>query len=139
MKSVLLAVVAVMAMAGCATGVEDPQPAPKVATAGNPAPPETFSADLDTSKPDPLLIDNGLNVDIGATEDIPSPPVEQDDKIDQFKQSDAIKFQAPSPHTCAQPGQSCCPRPDGYPGAQRASEQEGRSSSRGAAASCTQT
>lgn len=94
MKNLLLAVVAVMAMAGCATGVEDPQPADKVASPGNPAPPETFSADLDTSKPDPLLLDNGLNVDIGATEDLPTPPQELA-PIDPLRQSDVLKFQNP--------------------------------------------
>lgn len=94
MKNLLLAVVAVMAMAGCATGVEDPQPADKVATPGNPAPPETFSADLDTSKPDPLLLDNGLNVDLGLTEDLPTPPQEIA-PIDPLRASDDLKMDAP--------------------------------------------
>lgn len=57
-----LAVVALMAVgaAGCATGVEDPQPPAPTPTKSNPPPAQPFAADdIDTSTPDPNQIGNG--------------------------------------------------------------------------------
>ena len=56
----LLVVAAVALMAGCATGVEDPQPTPAPPTKEHAPPVKTFSAtDVDNSTIDPAQLNNG--------------------------------------------------------------------------------
>jgi hypothetical protein len=87
---------------GCATGVEDPQPAPPPAQQSNPAPVTPFAADLETDEsgpPDPNLIDNGFTAPKPDLEKV-SPPVPVNEKIDPYRESDGFKtpeFEAPIP------------------------------------------
>jgi hypothetical protein len=77
--------------AGCATGVEDPQPPPPTPTKSNPPPATPFAAeDIDTSKPDPTVIGNGgLDAPKPQLEQIAPPvPVNGTDDINTNLESD---------------------------------------------------
>ena len=88
-----VAVVAMMAMTGCATGVEDPQPPPPAPAPSNPPATTPFAAeDIDTSTPDPAQIGNGgLDAPKPDLEGF-QPPVPVNGKIDPNREADSPNF-----------------------------------------------
>ena len=99
-RFIVAAVVALMTVGatGCATGVEDPQPAPAPATQSNPAPITPFAADLEEeAPPDPNQIGNGLGETPTPTLEEVAPPIPVNEKIDPNRESDSYKFEAPLP------------------------------------------